>query len=104
MLPQPRRSLFRDGEGATALRHRWAWVMTEKHENGDRKGQRLAVTVDEGIAWFARYFAYVEQSDFLTGRSGKFRGCDIAWLVKKANFTKVIQTNYHGEQREAEHA
>lgn len=104
MLAQPRRSLFREGKNATAMRQRWAWVLTEKHEKGERRGERLATTVDEGVAWFARYFAYVVQSDFLNGANGRFPGCEIGWLMNATNFEKVLSGKYHHEQREAANA
>lgn len=36
----------------------------------------------------------VESSDFLSGRSGKWTSCSFDWLLKPANFTKVIEGNY----------
>lgn len=104
VLPTVRRSLFAKGANGKALRARWRWVMTEKHERGERKGERIATTVDEGKAWFGRYFDYVAESDFLSGRSGKFQACDLGWLVTAANFEKVLSGKYHHEQREAANA
>lgn len=104
MLPQPRRSLFVDGDNAVAMRKRWEWVMAAKHEKGKRKGERLATTVDEGVEWFSNYFAYVADSDFLSGRNGKFQACDLGWLVTAANFEKVLSGKYHQEQRDAANA
>lgn len=103
-LPQPRRSLFVEGENAVAMRQRWAWVLTAEHESGERKGGRLATTAEEGRAWFARYFEYVADSDFLCGRDGKFQACDLGWLVTAANFEKVLSGKYHGERRETAYA
>lgn len=104
VLPTVRRSLFAKGANGKALRARWRWVMTAKHERGERKGERIATTVDEGKAWFGRYFDYVAESDFLSGRSGKFQACDLGWLVTAANFEKVLSGKYHHEQREAANA
>lgn len=104
VLPTVRRSLFAKGANGKALRARWRWVMTAKHERGERKGERIAATVDEGKAWFGRYFDYVAESDFLSGRSGKFQACDLGWLVTAANFEKVLSGKYHHEQREAANA
>jgi hypothetical protein len=104
VLPTVRRSLFAKGANGKALRARWRWVMTAKHERGERKGERIAITVDEGKAWFARYFDYVAESDFLSGRSGKFQACDLGWLVTAANFEKVLSGKYHNEQREVAYA
>jgi len=95
MLAQPRRSLLREGKNAAAMRQRWAWVLSAKHESGDLVGQRLATTADEAVDWFGRYFTYVGQSDFLTGVNGRFTGCDIGWLMTADNFAKVLSGKYH---------
>ena len=100
VLPTVRRSLFAKGANGKALRARWRWVMTAKHERGERKGERLAITAEDGRAWFSRYFEYVADSDFLSGRNGKFQSCDLGWLVTAANFEKVLSGKYHHEQRE----
>lgn len=104
VLPTVRRSLFAKGANGKAMRARWRWVMTAKHERGERKGERLATTAEEGKAWFARYFDYVADSDFLSGRNGKFQSCDLGWLVTAANFEKVLSGKYHHEQREVANA
>ena len=104
VLPTVRRSLFAKGANGKAMRARWRWVMTAKHERGERRGERLATTAEEGRAWFKRYFDYVADSDFLTGKNGKFQSCDLGWLVTAANFEKVLSGKYHHEQREVAHA
>ena len=104
VLPTVRRSLFAKGANGKALRARWRWVMTARHERGERKGERLAITAEDGRAWFSRYFEYVADSDFLSGRNGKFQSCDLGWLVTAANFEKVLSGKYHHEQREAANA
>ena len=103
-LPDVRRSLFAGGKNGKAMRSRWRWVLTAKHERGPRIGERLAESAQDGIAWFDRYFAYVADSDFLTGKSGAFTGCDLGWLVNAANFEKVLSGKYHAEKREAANA
>lgn len=104
VMPTVRRSLFAKGANGKALRARWRWVLTAKHERGERKGERLATTAEEGRAWFQRYFEYVADSDFLSGKNGKFQACDLGWLVKAENFEKVLSGKYHQEQREVAHA
>lgn len=104
VLPTVRRSLFAQGANGKSMRARWRWVMTAKHERGERKGERLATTAEEGRAWFKRYFDYVADSDFLTGKNGKFQSCDLGWLVTAANFEKVLSGKYHHDQREVAHA
>ncbi|MDQ5943120.1 MAG: hypothetical protein QG572_1936 [Pseudomonadota bacterium] len=103
-LPDVRRSLFAGGKNGKAMRSRWRWVLTAKHERGPRIGERLAESAQDGLAWFDRYFAFVADSDFLTGKSGAFTGCDLGWLVNAANFEKVLSGKYHAEKREAANA
>ena len=38
---------------------------------------------------FAEYFRRVERSDFLTGRSGKWKGCSFDWLLRPDTARKV---------------
>jgi uncharacterized protein YdaU (DUF1376 family) len=92
-LAQPRKSLWRNGKNAPALRARWRWVMTATHEKGERTGTRIATTRDEGLAWFEKFFLFVSQSDFLMGSAGSW-ACDLGWLANAANFEKVLQGNY----------
>ena len=95
-LAQPKKSLWRSGKNAPALKARWRWVMTAEHEKGERKGQRLATNKDEAVAWFERYFAYVARSEFLSGSSSDW-ACDLGWLVNSANFEKVLAGNYENK-------
>ena len=89
MLPQPKPELW-TGARAAALKARWRWVLTAKR----RDGARYAASREEALRWFGRFFAYVAESDFLTGRDGKWTSCDLAWLCNEANFAKVLQGNY----------
>lgn len=98
-LPQPRKSLWREGKNAPAMRARWRWVMTADYESGGRKGQRMATTLQEGVEWFDRFFGYVSKSDWLTGKSGNW-SCDLGWLMGAQNFEKVIQGNYENKAQE----
>ena len=55
----------------------------------------------QNLEWWARFFAYVAQSDFLTGKAGtagrKPFELDLPWLLKAENFLKVIEGKYHSE-------
>lgn len=94
-LPQPRRELWEDSAGAEAMRQRWKWLLTAtRSTDDDRHGQRYATNAAEGIEWFRLFFDQVAASDFLTGRNGKWKNCDLSWLMKRENFSKVIQKNY----------
>lgn len=55
------------------------------------------------IEWWRRFFAYVGQSEFLTGRGQCASGrdpfvADLEWLVRPQNFAKVIEGKYHREE------
>ena len=95
-LPQPKPELW-EGQRAKNLSARWKWCLTAKK----RSGARYATTKAEALDFFRRYFGYVGKSDFLTGRDGRWSGCDLAWLTKAENFAKVLQGNYENRQQEA---
>ena len=90
-LPQPRRELWEGSKGADAMRQRWKWLLTARRS---ANGTRYASTAEEGLDWFRRFFEQVAASDFLTGRNGSWRNCDLTWLMGKENFAKVVQGNY----------
>jgi len=96
ILPQPRKSLWRKGKNAPALKARWRWVLTEKYESGERSGKRMASTKDEALDWFGRFFDYVGKSDFLIGKSGNWK-CDLGWLISQENFEKVLTGVYENK-------
>ncbi len=89
-LPYPK---IWEGQRKNAMRTRWRWVLTAKQKNG----QQYATDEASAVAWFDRFFAYAAKSDFLTGRNGKWGGCDLGWLVKADNFAKVVQGNYENK-------
>jgi hypothetical protein len=51
------------------------------------------------VEYWQRFFTYAAQSDFLTGRSGKWPSCNFDWLMEPGNHLKVVEGNY--ENREA---
>jgi uncharacterized protein YdaU (DUF1376 family) len=95
-LPQPKPELW-NGKNAESMRARWRWVLTAK----TRGGKRYAQTGEQALDWFDRFFGYVAKSDFLSGRSGKWTGCDLGWLMKADNFAKVVQGNYENKEQPA---
>ena len=101
MLAGVRKSLFKSGKNADNMRQRWRWVMTSSHEKGKLTGQRLATTADDGIDWFDRYFGYVSDSEFLTGKNGKWTACNLAWLVTASHFEDVLTGKYHKKEQAA---
>ena len=89
LQPQPKPELW-SGARAKALTARWRWVLTATK----RDGSRYATTREEALDWFRRFFGYVAESDFLTGRDGEWAGCDLGWLSNETNFAKVVSGNY----------
>jgi hypothetical protein len=83
-----------EGEDQKSMRMRWRWVMTAEK----RDGTRHATDEKSALAWFERFFGYVAKSDFLTGRNGVFTNCDLGWLVKAKNFSKVVSGNYENKE------
>ncbi|GEM_PF-2434869 len=60
-------------------------------------------TTEDGVAWWKRFFVYVSESDFLTGRvnGSKDRtpwSADLEWLVRPSNFVKVLEGKYENRQ------
>ena len=96
MLPKPKAELW-GGTRARDMRNRWKWVLTAKMHSG----KRYAETESDAIGFFTRFFGYVAQSDFLTGRNGKWTGCTLAWLMEEANFAKAIEGNFENAIKEA---
>ena len=66
------------------------WTRTRK-----QRLSRLAVSPEE----FARVCRMAEESDFLSGRSGKWAGCSLDWLLQPENWQKVREGNYAPRQR-----
>lgn len=89
-MPQHSPDLW-NGARSDHLRVRW-------NESAASKGWK---TEDDGLRFFRRLFAYVGQSPFLTGRN-QAQGkrpfvIELEWLVKPANWAKVLEGKYHSE-------
>lgn len=55
------------------------------------------------VVWWRKFFAYVAESEFLTGRGSCAPGrdpfvADLEWLVRPSNFVKVIEGRYHRDE------
>jgi hypothetical protein len=46
------------------------------------------------LAEFEDVFKKVQSSDFLSGRNGQWIGCGFDWVLKPANWTKIVEGNY----------
>lgn len=94
-LPKPRLELWKDSKGADAMRQRWKWLLSPDAKRED--GSRYATTAADAVEWFGRFFETVHESEFLSGRNGAWKNCDLTWLMNKENFMKVVQGNYNKE-------
>ena len=83
-----------EGQRQQSLAARWRWVLTAKKPDG----APYATDTESALSFFDRFFGYVAKSDFLTGRDGKWQGCDLGWLVKAENFAKVVSGNYENKE------
>jgi uncharacterized protein YdaU (DUF1376 family) len=78
------------------LRARWR----EKAEPFQK--HRGYKTLEEGLAYWERFFVYCSTSKFLTGKTEGSKDrppfvADLEWLVRPTNFAKVIEGKYHAE-------
>lgn len=87
-LPQPR---VWDGARARAMQARWKWVMADLEKKGKPPSQ------NDGLDFFGRMFSYIATCDFLMGKTSKWTGCDLAWIVNAENFAKIIEGRYENK-------
>lgn len=52
---------------------------------------------------FEILFQKAEASDFLSGRSGRWKGANFDWLLKQSNMAKVLEKNYDNAPPETRH-
>ena len=55
----------------------------------------------DGIELFRAFFQRASESDFLSGRNGKWQGCSFDWLILPSNFLKVWEGHYDNDRRVA---
>ena len=45
--------------------------------------------------WRDKFFTMITESEFLTGRNGKWTGCNFDWILKPSNFQKIREGTYN---------
>jgi len=50
------------------------------------------------VSYWEKFFAYAAQSDFLTGRDGRWTACDFEWLIEQGNHIKVLEGKYENRE------
>ena len=84
-----------NGTRQANLAARWRQGFTCKVRIGSRKGETFYADKESGLVWWDRFFSYCAKQSFL--RDGRFFSLD--WLVKPANFAKIIDGNYEDGHR-----
>lgn len=55
----------------------------------------------QSLEWWGKFFAYIDQSDFLAGRVASAGRqpfeLDLEWIVSPTNFVKIVEGKYHRE-------
>ena len=46
------------------------------------------------VDYWREFFGFAAQSDFLTGRNGRWTGCDFEWLIESSNHLRVVEGKY----------
>lgn len=64
-----------------------------------RKRAIRARLKDYSIDDFTTAFKKAQQSDFLSGRNGKWNGANFDWLLNENNIVKVLEGNYDNKQQ-----
>jgi len=81
-------------------------TMTDKRK---RKVKSLLFALEESEIWLElssrekmqKIFQLVKESDFLTGRSGKWTGCSFDWIIETSNAIKIIEGNYSKNNKQS---
>ncbi len=61
----------------------------------DKRKKKMRVTAKEfGLEDFIDVFRKAENSEFLSGKNGRWNGCNFDWLINYNNFIKVIEGTY----------
>lgn len=50
---------------------------------------------------YHQLFQMAEESDFLSGRNGKWTGCNFDWLINENNMVKVLEGNYKNKGKKS---
>ena len=98
---QPNQSLWAGTVRARNLAERWKEGFKILRDRGTKAGQVLYSNKDEGIVWWGQFFKFLRNSEFLMGegapnpKTGKPFDPDLDWILRKDNFTKILEYKYH---------
>jgi len=94
LLPECTRVVDWTDQRQALLRSRWR---EKAKPNGRSQGY---TTVEGGLEYWRRFFKYVGESRFLTGKADPKPGrkvfvASLDWLITPSRFVKVIEGQYH---------
>lgn len=67
-----------------------------------RRAIRASWNKFKSIDVFKTVFEKAEASDFLSGRNGRWQGCNFDWLVNHNNMIKVLEGTYDNKHKEGD--
>lgn len=88
VMPEKRQPMTWDGERSKNLAQRWKEGFVVNPLNN----KSMYETKDEGLEWWKNFLTWQRNSDFLMNQCKPY---GIDWIVKKANFTKILESKYH---------
>lgn len=59
-----------------------------------KKTLKTAWTDNPSINYFVKLFKMADESTFLSGRDGKWTGCNFDWVIAPKNRVKILEGNY----------
>ncbi|MCA0185079.1 MAG: hypothetical protein LCH90_03635 [Proteobacteria bacterium] len=80
-------------------RHVRSWTDTRKAKLRARWKEEAE---RQSLDWWAKFFGYIAESDFLTGKTSTPRRrpfeIDLEWIVTPSNFVKILEGKYENGQ------
>ena len=93
--PTPYREIVRAFNEVVAQREvTWPAVQKKTKARCDAMRARWRTDAGRDVAAFADLFRRAADSDFLSGRNGRWSGCNFDWFLKPANWAKVVEGTY----------
>lgn len=65
----------------------------------DKQKKNIRDVIKQFNPDFTEIFKKIEQSDFLTGRNGRWNRCDFDWIINPSNFSKIIRDKYNDKDK-----
>lgn len=75
-------------------------TLPEVKEKSEARRRKFAARWKENkerqdLGWWEQYFEYINQSEFLMGRTDANFKCHFDWIINETNMAKIIEGNYN---------